>query len=69
MECRDCTRYDTEARKCMDGKLNPHSWEATVSVAQIFGLRSICMFNDFREKLVNTRKPLTKENPGRLPSR
>lgn len=60
MECRDCARWDSENRKCLDGKLNPHGWEVAVSVAQVFGLRSICVFNDYRERLVNSRKPPEK---------
>lgn len=58
MECRDCARWDPDGRKCLDGKVNPHNWEAAVSVAQVFGLRSICIFNDYRERLVNSRKPI-----------
>jgi len=57
MECRDCARWDLEERKCRDGKINPHSWETAVSVSQVFGIRSICMFNDYRERLVNSRSP------------
>ena len=37
---------------------NDSKWEAAVSVSQVFGLRSICTFNDYRERLLNTRKPL-----------
>ncbi len=61
MECRDCARWDSEARKCRDEKVNPHSWEVAVSVSQVLGLRSICVFNDFRERLVNSRKPIAKQ--------
>lgn len=65
MECRDCTRWNAEDRKCLDEKVNPHNWEAAVSVCQMFGLRSICTFNDYRERLVHCRKPIT---PGEMPT-
>jgi len=58
--CRDCPRYDAESERCRDGKVNPHRWEVAVSVAQTYGLRSICAFNDFRERLVRSREPLPK---------
>lgn len=73
MECRDCARWDREERKCLDSKVNPHNWEAAVSVSQVFGVRSICMFNDYRERLILCRKPIDeKEDPrlaARLPAR
>lgn len=56
MECRDCARWDGEARKCLDGKVNPHKWTVAVEVAQVLGIRSICIFNDYRERLVNSRR-------------
>ena len=58
MYCRDCNRYDKESKKCLDGKINPHDWDAAVSVSQIFGLRSICVFNDYRERLIRSRQPI-----------
>jgi len=57
--CRDCPRYDSEARRCRDGKVNPPNWEMAVSISQVVGLRSICMLNDYRERLVETRKDTT----------
>lgn len=43
----------------MDAKVNPRSWETTVEVANVMGLRAICMFNDHRERLIlsRTRQP------------
>jgi hypothetical protein len=55
--CRDCPRYDSDAERCRDGKVNPESWENAVSVSQIMGLRSICIFNDYRERLIAARRP------------
>ena len=55
MYCRDCARYDLEAKRCKDEKVNPQDWETAVTVAQVLGLRSICVFNDYRERLVRAR--------------
>jgi hypothetical protein len=35
--------------------VNPLSWEESVNVANVLGVRSICIFNDFRERLVASR--------------
>jgi len=56
--CRDCNLYDEEAQRCKDRKVNPQSWETAVQVSQVLGLRSICVFNDYRERLVYSRKPV-----------
>jgi hypothetical protein len=64
--CRDCARFDLEAEKCLDGKVNPPSWETAVTVSQVLGLRSICMFNDHRERLVRARKPLDRAEQRKL---
>lgn len=56
MHCRDCARYDSESKRCKDSKVNPPNWETAVSVSQVLGLRSICVFNDYRERLVRCRK-------------
>ena len=55
MYCRDCARYDLENKRCRDSKVNPQDWETAVTVAQVLGLRSICVFNDHRERLVRAR--------------
>lgn len=60
MECRDCSRYDTEMSRCRDGKVNPQSFESSFSVAQHLGIRSLCVFNAYREHLVQSRQPVTK---------
>jgi len=56
--CRDCPRYDLENEKCLDRKVNPKNWEIAVSVSQVLGLRSICVFNDYRERLIASRQPI-----------
>lgn len=55
MHCRDCSRFDIAARKCRDGKVNPQTWGESIEVANHLGVRCICVFNDYREKLVSTR--------------
>lgn len=55
MECRDCARYDAENERCRDSKLNPQDWGGAVTVANVMGLRAICVFNDYRERLVRAR--------------
>jgi hypothetical protein len=55
MDCRDCHLWNKEERRCMDGKVNPPRYETAVSVVQVLGLRSICPFNDFRERLIAAR--------------
>ncbi len=58
MRCRDCARFDEKAERCLDQKVNPQRWEVAVEVSQVLGLRSICAFNDFRERLVASRRPI-----------
>lgn len=55
MTCDECNRFDQESRKCLDGKLNPQRYGQAVDVANMFGLRVICVFNDHRERLVKSR--------------
>jgi hypothetical protein len=55
VDCRDCARFDLETRKCLDKKVNPKSWGQSVDVANVLGVRSICVFNDYRERLVRSR--------------
>lgn len=53
--CRDCPRYDEDAGRCRDGKVNPLEWETAVSVSRQFGVRALCVFNDHRERLIHAR--------------
>jgi hypothetical protein len=55
VECRDCARFNEETRECRDKKVNPQTWSEAVEVANYLGVRSICMMNDHRERLVDTR--------------
>jgi hypothetical protein len=55
MRCQDCVRFDSSTESCKDQKLNPPNWETAVSVAQTHGARSICIFNDYRERIIHNR--------------
>lgn len=66
MNCRDCVRYNHETRECRDKKVNPQSMAEAADVANVFGVRSICMFNDFRERLIASRlRTVTPSASGR----
>jgi hypothetical protein len=72
MYCQDCTRWDPQTGRCRDSKLNPQTWEEAVSVAQVLRIRSICVFNDFRERLIRAREvgcSVTVPKPRRSSSR
>jgi hypothetical protein len=58
MDCRDCPRFNAEAEKCRDNKLNPRTWDQAVSVMHVYGIRWVCVFNDHRARLALTREPL-----------
>jgi hypothetical protein len=53
--CRDCPRWDDEKSRCQDGKVNPQKYSMAVDVANVLGVRSICVFNDYRERLIRGR--------------
>jgi hypothetical protein len=55
LECKHCARYDSDAGKCRDEKLNPGDWGSAITVANVLGVRAICLFNDHRERLVLSR--------------
>jgi hypothetical protein len=69
VHCRDCARYDTQAERCRDNKVNPESWETAVTVSQVLGLRSICVFNDYRERLIASRTQAPTRGPQFIPRR
>lgn len=56
MDCKECPRFDTNLNRCRDGKVNPQSYDHAFQVTQYMGLRAICVFNDYRERLVEARK-------------
>lgn len=54
MRCKDCHRFDLDHETCKDGKLNPRHYSQAVEVAQQFGPRAICIFNDYREQIIES---------------
>jgi hypothetical protein len=68
MKCRDCPRYDHEAERCRDGKLNPTRYSDAIEVANVWGVRAICVYNDHRERLVSVRAGTLGRTKGERPS-
>lgn len=66
MDCKDCARYDDATETCRDRKVNPRRWEDAVTVAQMYGIRSVCAFSDYRERLVASRRPLSEQRTDRI---
>ena len=65
MKCPDCPRWNAEAQTCLDGKLNPRTYEQASEVAQVMGVRVICVFNDHRERLAMSRARSVFRPPGK----
>ena len=63
MECRDYVRFNEETRECRDKKVNPQSWSEAVEVANYLGVRSICVMNDHRERLIQSRLKVVTPGP------
>lgn len=55
MRCSECPRFDPDREACRDGKLNPQRWDQAVDVANLYGLRAVCVFCDHRERLIQVR--------------
>lgn len=62
MHCRDCHRFDPKNRKCLDRKINPLKWVDAVEVANVMGIRAICIYNDHRERLARSRGMPVRED-------
>lgn len=56
MTCQDCARFDEDGRRCKDGKINPLTYAEALEASRYLGLRSLCVFNDFREQLLYNRR-------------
>ena len=67
MNCPDCPRYDQAGRKCMDGKLNPPRYSDAIEVANVYGVRAICSYNDHRVRLVVVRNATAGGKPKNAP--
>jgi hypothetical protein len=51
MSCSKCPRYDREALRCREGKSNPGRKSDAVAVSELLGLRSLCQYSPYRERL------------------
>ncbi|MCC7434910.1 MAG: hypothetical protein IT363_09510 [Methanoregulaceae archaeon] len=47
--------------------MNPITWAEAIDVANLLGVRAVCMFNDHRERLVASRLPQATRTPGARP--
>jgi hypothetical protein len=63
VNCRDCARFCHKTETCLDKKINPKTLENATATSQIYGLRAICVFNDFREGLIAIQ--LTPNSPSK----
>ncbi len=51
MSCWNCPRYDRTERRCQDGKANPKKKADSVAVAEFLGVRALCHYNPYRDRL------------------
>jgi hypothetical protein len=61
--CPACPRFDSELGRCGDGKVNPSSWTMAVEVANLMGVRALCPFHAFRERLAQSRHGVVLQLP------
>lgn len=50
--CRQCCAYDREERRCRVGKTNPPRKHEALTVAELLGVRTLCIHNPYREPLI-----------------
>lgn len=50
--CHQCSAYDREAMRCRHGKANPQKKADSLLVAELLGVRALCVHNPFREALL-----------------
>ncbi len=51
--CARCRLYDRLARRCTIGKVNPRTKLDTYETARLLGVRALCAFNLYREKMLD----------------
>jgi hypothetical protein len=52
ISCPHCCAYDRNERRCRVGKTNPPRKHDAQTVAELFGVRSLCIHNPYREPLI-----------------
>ena len=50
--CPRCRFYDRERRRCTVGKVNPRTKLDSYETAQVLGVRALCTFNLYRDRLL-----------------
>jgi len=50
--CLRCPTYDRDAGRCRVGKTNPRKKHEAQTVAELLGVRALCLHNPFREPLI-----------------
>lgn len=51
--CPRCRLYDRLTRRCTVGKVNPRTKLDTYEAAQVLGVRALCAFNLYRDRLLH----------------
>lgn len=51
--CPRCRLYDRLARRCTAGKVNPRTKLDTYEAAQVLGVRALCAFNLYRDRILS----------------
>ncbi len=50
--CQKCPSYDSDVRKCTQGKANPRKQHETLTLVELLGTQTVCMHNPWREELL-----------------
>jgi hypothetical protein len=53
--CPRCPLYDRGKRRCTIGKVNPRTKLDTYETAFLLGVRALCPFNPYRERLLHSK--------------
>jgi len=53
--CPRCPLYDRTGRRCTIGKVNPPTKLDTYETAFLLGVRALCPFNPYRERLLHSK--------------
>lgn len=51
--CLRCRLYDSVRRRCTIGKVNPPTRLDTYEAAQVLGVRALCPFNLYRDRMIS----------------
>jgi hypothetical protein len=53
--CPRCPLYNRAKRRCTIGKVNPRTKVDTYETARLLGVRALCPFNPYRERLLHPK--------------